>query len=168
MTSAAKIEANRRNATKSTGPRSAAGKARIRKNALQHGLSVPANYSAEDIEGVAVELARDSIDPAEQDLAMHAGEAHLELLRVRQTKVGLINGAVRRLGRDEDVQLLEQGERTSLAFAQIAKVIAALDRYERRALARRNRALRKLRKLERIARRGLLAPGPSRPKPEPS
>ena len=90
---------------------------------------------------------------------MHAGEAHLELLRVRQTKVGLINGAVRRLGRDEDVQLLEQGERASLAFAQIAKVIAALDRYERRALARRNRALRKLRKLERIARRGLLAPG---------
>ena len=37
-TSAARIEANRRNAQKSTGPRSQAGKDRSRFNALQHGL----------------------------------------------------------------------------------------------------------------------------------
>ena len=39
MTSPAKIAANRRNAQKSTGPRSAAGKARIRNNAFRHGLA---------------------------------------------------------------------------------------------------------------------------------
>ncbi len=37
--SAAKIEANRRNAQHSTGPRSAAGKARMRQNARRHGLA---------------------------------------------------------------------------------------------------------------------------------
>jgi hypothetical protein len=39
MTTQAKIDANRRNATKSTGPKTAAGKARVSLNALKHGLS---------------------------------------------------------------------------------------------------------------------------------
>ncbi len=37
MTTTAKIEANRRNATHSTGPRTAAGKALARYNAVRHG-----------------------------------------------------------------------------------------------------------------------------------
>src|SRR5262245_19536778 len=148
MTSAAKVDANRRNAQKSTGPRSAAGKARIRNNALQHGLAIPGNYYGDVIEDVAVEFAPDSIDPAEQDLARHAAEAHLTLLRIRRSKVGLINGVAKRLERDADAHSLAQDERMSLAFAQQAKTLAAFDRYERRALGRRNRALRKLRKLE--------------------
>lgn len=39
MTSAAQIEANRRNSQRSTGPRTEAGKARSRRNALRHGLA---------------------------------------------------------------------------------------------------------------------------------
>lgn len=39
MTSKAKIEANRRNALKSTGPRSKFGKSRSSRNALKHGLT---------------------------------------------------------------------------------------------------------------------------------
>jgi hypothetical protein len=39
MTSAYKVESNRRNARMSTGPRSAAGKGRVRFNALKHGLA---------------------------------------------------------------------------------------------------------------------------------
>jgi hypothetical protein len=39
MTTQAKIDANRRNAAKSTGPKTAAGKARVSLNALKHGLS---------------------------------------------------------------------------------------------------------------------------------
>ena len=38
MTTARQIVANRRNARKSTGPRTPAGKAIVRKNALKHGL----------------------------------------------------------------------------------------------------------------------------------
>src|SRR5262245_22716528 len=168
MTSAAKVDANRRNAQKSTGPRSAAGKVRIRNNALQHGLAIPANYYGEVIDDVAVQFVPDSANPAEQDLARHAAEAHLELLRIRRSKVGLINGAARRLERDADAQSLAQDERTSLAFEQQAKTLAAFDRYERRALARRNRALRKLRRLERRAAKERLKPGPPRPKPKRS
>src|SRR5919109_1099729 len=39
MTSQARIEANRRNAARSTGPRTAEGKDKVRLNALKHGLS---------------------------------------------------------------------------------------------------------------------------------
>ena len=39
MTSEAKIAANRRNAQRSTGPRTAPAKARVRRNALRHGLA---------------------------------------------------------------------------------------------------------------------------------
>ena len=38
MATEAQIEANRENAKKSTGPRTAAGKARVRRNASRHGL----------------------------------------------------------------------------------------------------------------------------------
>jgi hypothetical protein len=40
MASERQIAANRRNAKKSSGPRSADGKARSRQNALRHGLSI--------------------------------------------------------------------------------------------------------------------------------
>ena len=39
MTSQKQIEANRRNAKQSTGPRTTAGKQRTSQNALKHGLS---------------------------------------------------------------------------------------------------------------------------------
>ena len=41
MASQKQIEANRRNARKSTGPRSASGKKRASRNAFSHGLSRP-------------------------------------------------------------------------------------------------------------------------------
>src|ERR1700756_2138656 len=79
MTSAAKIAANRRNAQRSTGPRSAAGKARTRYNTLQHRLNVPARYdqaTADEIEGLAAYLSAES--------TMRAAEAQFDLLRVQR------------------------------------------------------------------------------------
>ena len=58
MTSQARTEANRRNAAKSTGPRTASGKERSRMNALQHGMtaSVPV---LPDEDAVEFETRRD-------------------------------------------------------------------------------------------------------------
>jgi hypothetical protein len=51
MMSDKKIEANRRNALKSTGPRTTEGKAAVRLNALRHGLrSEEVLLSGEDVE----------------------------------------------------------------------------------------------------------------------
>ena len=50
-TSAARIEANRRNAQRSTGPKSEEGKARSRGNATKHGLTGPGGRPADRDEG---------------------------------------------------------------------------------------------------------------------
>ncbi|MFO0887832.1 MAG: hypothetical protein U0790_01670 [Isosphaeraceae bacterium] len=46
MTSPARIEANRRNAQRSTGPRTEAGKDKVRLNALKHGLDAARSCAA--------------------------------------------------------------------------------------------------------------------------
>ena len=66
MASAAKLAANRANAQKSTGPRSAAGKARTRYNAYVHGLSIPRSYdqaTAARIEDLVCKLSPSREDP---------------------------------------------------------------------------------------------------------
>src|SRR5262245_13786963 len=63
MSSIKKIAANRRNALKSTGPRSEAGKQRSRCNALRHGLTAETVIAAlehtEDYQTFAVQIAAD-------------------------------------------------------------------------------------------------------------
>jgi hypothetical protein len=62
MASQQQIEANRRNARKSTGPRSAAGKKRASRNALSHGLSRPM-FGAEFARAVEALASRILGDP---------------------------------------------------------------------------------------------------------
>jgi hypothetical protein len=152
MASAAKIAANRQNARKSTGPRSRAGKARTRYNAFRHGLCSPVGHddvALAQIRELADGFAPGTVDGREIEPAMFAAEAQVEILRVRRAKVDLVNRAADHL-RDEDARDLPPGERAALAFAQKANTLAALDRYERRALARRNRALREVWMLQRV------------------
>jgi hypothetical protein len=93
MATERQIAANRRNARKSTGPRSAAGKKRARRNSYRHGLaaSVPAN--ADDVsrvERLARQIAGDSKDFLVLGHAGAAAQAEFDLARIRQVKVALI------------------------------------------------------------------------------
>src|SRR6476661_9796139 len=168
MTSPAKIAANRRNARRSTGPRSAAGKARARRNAFRHGLTTPASLdhvAMDRIDNLVDALTIHVHSQLQFQLATVAAEAQAEIERVRQTKVNLVNRASAQL-REEGAGLLSAGERAALAFAGKTEILMACERYERRAISRRNRALRALARLQREFRReeAIELVGPPRPK----
>jgi hypothetical protein len=87
------IEANRRNATKSTGPRSSAAKKRTSRNARRHGLTISplANPAlAKRLDKLARLIAGNSRDSIILEHARAAAQAVLDLARVRQAKVALI------------------------------------------------------------------------------
>ena len=125
MTSTARIEANRRNARLSTGPRTRAGKARAAQNARRHGLSLQARCDpawAGEIEALAAAIAGAGADPLRCELAGRIAAAQIDVQRAR---------AVRR-------ELLPR----ALAEPEGIKRLAAIDFYERCALARRKAAIR--------------------------
>jgi hypothetical protein len=95
MASERQIAANRRNAKKSTGPRSAFGKKRSNENAHRYGLAKPISSAdfEEQLERLARQIAGDSDDIATLVLARVAAEAQLQLLRVKQVKKALIERA---------------------------------------------------------------------------
>jgi hypothetical protein len=88
MISSRQREANRRNATRSTGPRTSAGKAASRLNARWHGLATPLGWEpgiSREIEHLAVEIAGARCELI--DLARRVAEAELELRRVRRARL---------------------------------------------------------------------------------
>lgn len=127
MTSARKIEANRLNAKRSTGPKTEAGKAKSSRNARQHGLSrrtmeegaVSDPLSRSAING-RFEQQQDSFDV--DDLV----RASLRLSRIRQAR------------RDLLVELLEA------PCPKLVKRLAGLERYEKPVRAAQRRSLRGL------------------------
>src|SRR5690348_8346707 len=142
MTSALKIAANRRNAFKSTGPRTRAGKARVRRNARRHGLRTPLVTDlvfAPHVEELARTYTGGDERPAVLACARLAAEAALELERVRQARRGLINAGVRDEGGSPDL-------RTARAIRRQAEMLTRFERYEARAFGRRQRMLRMLRR----------------------
>jgi hypothetical protein len=126
MATEKQIAANRANARRSTGPRTALGKLTSSRNALRHGLSIPPQSDHAGLEEIhALVQALVEGDPSEMKLvaANNVALAQLELARIRTTRAALfadING-----GRDD---------------AQSLKRLAALDRYERIAYAKRRKA----------------------------
>src|SRR5262245_25963602 len=114
MTSPAKAEANRRNAQRSTGPRSAAGKARVARNAYQHGLSLSISDQqsvrelAEWIETLKLEF--DAAGHAE--LVLRVAEGQVELQRARRLKADLLNQEANRAA----ATALPLAERVAEAF----------------------------------------------------
>lgn len=186
MASERQIEANRRNAKKSTGPRSRAGKKRTSRNAYRHGLSLSpfANPPlAKRLEKLAHSIAGSSKDRIILEHARAAAQAALDLARVRQVKVALIKcmsalgvfelpydmlslikawlyielaleGRTPR-GRPPKMPELvdflatmptEEPERTAETVRRALPELQKLDRYESRAIARRDRAIREVTK----------------------
>jgi hypothetical protein len=135
MTSDRKIESNRKNAQKSTGPRSEAGQRRSRRNALRHGLSVAIGSDpsfGDDVKRLAGALARGTSGPNIAEFAHQAAEAEIDLLRIRKLRALRFNAV---LG----------NPKTRLDdLSEFNEELAKLERYERRAFSRRKRALRTL------------------------
>jgi hypothetical protein len=181
MASQKQIEANRRNARKSTGPRSVAAKKRASRNAYSHGLSRPM-FGAEfarAVEALASRILGDHAktgDPHALAVARRIAVAELELARVQRIKVALIERAYT-LGRLEPRKLFrtkkdeaawavqyfrlgnirpkcavdplpamstEGPARATEAVRRALPELVRLSRYEHRAAARRNRAIRRL------------------------
>jgi len=93
MATKRQIAANRRNALKSTGPRSPRGKRRVAKNTLQHGLTAASPLGAEDaaVEDLARKLCDHMPDPVVLEHARQAARAQLLLQHMRVLKAEIIN-----------------------------------------------------------------------------
>jgi hypothetical protein len=95
MTSERRVEANRRNARKSTGPRSNSGKKRAGRNALRHGLTRRISGAEFDhqVGKLARQIAGNTDTKVILEWARDAAAADLELDRVRRVRVALIERA---------------------------------------------------------------------------
>src|SRR5215831_3580628 len=130
MASEKQLRANRENAKRSSGPKTAAGRLKSSRNALRHGLSLPltadpaASMKARQLAQMLVPKGADDMQVV---TAVEVAQAHVQMLRVAAVRSELVAN-------------------TDFASANLKQVrrIAALDRYERQALTRRRQAARKL------------------------
>jgi aromatic ring-opening dioxygenase LigB subunit len=78
---------NRRNAKKSTGPKTTAGKARASQNALRHGLAIPIEFLPKLIER-REQISQSILDHEElsEDIARDLADALLTLERVNSVR----------------------------------------------------------------------------------
>jgi hypothetical protein len=96
MASERQIAGNRRNARKSTGPRSGAGKKRASRNAYRHGLTLSITSTAafaKQLDKLARKIAGDTKDAITLERAREIAQAELDLARVRRAKVAVIERA---------------------------------------------------------------------------
>lgn len=127
MASERQIAANRANSKRSTGPKSAEGRAKASRNSYRHGLSSPIGADGEAIDEYepAAALLRDSQITFEEDNLRQWALAEQDLKRIRKTRNALL------------------AEITLSNIPLILRRLAPLDRYERLAVTRRRRAWRR-------------------------
>jgi hypothetical protein len=96
MATQRQIAANRKNALKSRGPKTNAGKQRASGNSYRHGLSVQTDDGgrSDDVVLLVRHIIGDATDQHLLQYARSAARAHLDLVRVRQIKVDIINRVI--------------------------------------------------------------------------
>ena len=138
MATPEQIAANQRNARRSTGPRTAAGKRKVAaSNALRHGIIAADPTSGGAVARIAAALAGPNASPGLRALVTPIAEAQVDLLRVRSARAKLIDLAAA-------TAASAMGETD--AIVESLPRLVLLDRYERSAMRRRHRAMRELRK----------------------
>ena len=152
MISAHKIRANRENARASSGPKTAAGRARSARNRLRHALSLPVSSNpalSEEVAALAGEIAGPAANADIQELARQVAEAQIDLRRVRYARHQLLCDALAnphyeyRADTGEILNTTPEGlARLATILSEETKRLVTMDRYERRALSRRKFAIR--------------------------
>ena len=130
MATEKQIAANRANAQRSTGPRTATGRSKSSRNAYRHGLSGPLRLdpvTSAKVDTIAHALAGEKANEDRLTSAADFARAQLELLWIRSTRTKLM-------------------EKIALNYnnTQELRRVVALDRYERYSLTGRRRASHKL------------------------
>lgn len=161
MTSERQIAANRRNARKSTGPTSQGGRDRAARNSFKHGLATSIADDARylvALDKLALKIVGHTDDLNVLECARVIASAELELERMRRIRIGLIEGA-RVLGSiDEPPQgaawkeqrpMTDADASTANAMRKALPHLQSTLRYERRVVAKRDKALRRLLQLRR-------------------
>jgi hypothetical protein len=167
MATPAQIAANRQNAKKSSGPKTALGKQRSRENARKHGLAVAQpRETTPDMEELSQMFAQSSADPFIIEHAREAADADLELAKLKMMRAAWIErayvfGCTERPGQnpgdierflaspnsrelfDPSSTMPPPGpERLAEAIRRALPETAKFGRYEERAITRRDRAIR--------------------------
>jgi hypothetical protein len=148
--SEAKLAANRLNAARSTGPRTAAGKLRASRNSLKHGLAMILLPSGRDPE--VFRLARALEGPTNRDRhvrieAVAVAEAECDLHRIKGVRISILRAFVKHLGiLNKSLEHFKGPPERVLAAIMdgVAEDLMRLERYERRTRSRRKFAMRRL------------------------
>ena len=158
MASDKQIAANRRNAMRSTGPRTRSGKARSRANSLRHGLLSKVLVDpalANETDQLARRIAQEHGKPDDCFESRTIAEAELIILSARAVRAQLLDTTSSELAPDTkaaDGRHSEEGSRggkvasrdLALAYLRLLPTLLRIDKYERIAVSRRQRAVRKL------------------------